>query len=115
MEEANRSKMVAIEGNRLCNRFTVGGEPFRRRYRLYPIYRGEGDLGAVGLNLRVPIGCCRSRLFLGAEPKLDSFLPFKAGDVPVTTPEGFLAITDGKEQRAVTRHIPLLRFLVQKR
>ena len=70
-------QMVAVKGNRLRNRFTVGGEPFRRRYRLYPIYRGKGDLGTVGLNFRVPIGCRRSRLLLGGNQSWTRFSPVK--------------------------------------
>src|SRR5690348_16878815 len=75
MEEVSRSKMVVVKRDSLRNRFTIGLQPFRCRYRLYPIYRGKRNLGTVGLNFRVPIGCRRFRFLLRGEPKLDALLP----------------------------------------
>jgi len=99
----------------LCNRFSVRSQPLGGSYCLYPVYRREGDLGAVGLNLRIAIRSNSFRLFLRFKPKLDSLLAGKTGDVPVPVPKRSFAIFYREEERAVAWHTLLLPLIRQKR
>ena len=82
----------------VCNRFSVGSQPLGGGYGLYPIYRREGDLRAVGLNLRIAIRCSRFRLFLRFKPKLDSLLAGEAGEVPMPVSKRLFAIFYREEE-----------------
>jgi hypothetical protein len=99
----------------LCNRSSVRSQPLGGGYGLDPIYRREGDLRAVGLNLRIAIRSSSFRLFLRFKPKLDSLLAGKTGDVPVPVSKRFFPIFYREEEGAVAWHNLLLPLILQKR
>jgi len=95
---ARRSKWATKKSYGLSNRFSVGSQPLGGGDGLYPVYRREGDLRAVGLNLRIAIRSSSFRLFLRFKPKLDSLLAGKTGDVPVPVSKRFFAIFYREEE-----------------
>jgi hypothetical protein len=98
----------------VCNRFSVASQPLGGSYGLYPVYRREGDLRAVGLNLRIAIRSSRFRLFLRFKPKLDSLLARKSRrDTNAGLEKAFRDILP-RRGGAVAWHSFLLPLILQK-